>query len=491
MAGVAVVVLVVLAATFAFVYRSTGSQLRAQIDRSVRNSALQLKDAIQQRRVPTATAALTRAARYAGTQPFRDSNMLLFVLIPGSGTASNHPELFGYGRPDSRENGVSQRLENGYGLRLTQPQVGYSTKAAADSGAVRLFEVRFRIAGTTAYAGAGEPLETVEHAQEVVRHSFELAGAVGLALALLAAYLLGTRITGPIRRSAEVAARIDAGDLSPRIHLPSGSGNELQVMAEALNHMLDRLAGAFAAQREFVADASHELRTPLTVLRGQLDVLDGGDRDDGSLSPEELERVQRLMQGEIARLSRLVDDLLLLAQSDRDDFLRPVELRLDALVTELWDGLSLTAERNFELGHLEPVVVWADPDRLAQALRNLARNAVAQTQAPDGLVRVDVSRRGADVVRVTVSDDGPGIDPDLRERVFERFYRTDRARARADGGAGLGLAIVRAITEAHHGSVRVTDAPAGGAAFVLDLPLSSGRRPEPGMAATATATRSV
>ena len=95
------------------------------------------------------------------------------------------------------------------------------------------------------------------------------------------------------------------------------------MLAEALNHMLDRLAAAFDAQREFVADASHELRTPLTVLRGQLDVLAAGDREDGSLSADELERVERLMQAEIARLTRLVDDLLLLAQSDRDDFLHP------------------------------------------------------------------------------------------------------------------------------------------------------------------------
>ena len=201
-------------------------------------------------------------------------------------------------------------------------------------------------------------------------------------------------------------------------------------------------------------------------------MLTGGDRQDGSLSAEELERVQRLMEAEIARLSRLVDDLLLLVQSDRDDFLRLTPVRLDELVTELWDGLSLIAERDFKIGRLEPVTVQADPDRLAQALRNLARNAIAQTEAPDGLVAVDVTRDSAGIVRITVSDDGPGIPLELRQRVFERFYRTDDARTRAEGGAGLGLAIVRAIAEAHNGSVRVTDSPAGGAAFALDLPAS-------------------
>ncbi len=235
--------------------------------------------------------------------------------------------------------------------------------------------------------------------------------------------------------------------------------------------MLDRLESAFAAQREFVADASHELRTPLTVLRGQLDLLVGVEGEaDGSLDRAEVERVERLMQSEIARLTRLVDDLLLLAQSDRDDFLHVSVVALDELVTELWDGLSLIAERDFEIGALPALTVRADPDRLAQALRNLARNAIAHTRAPNGLVRVDVSARGNGIVRITVSDDGPGVPREARQRVFERFYRTDAARTRSEGGAGLGLAIVRAIADAHHGSVRVTEAPSGGAAFELDLP---------------------
>jgi signal transduction histidine kinase len=469
MIGVAAVLLVVLAATFAFVYRSTGSQLQAQIDRSIRASALQLKGAILQHHHSSAESVLASAQRYAASQPYKNSAVLLFALVPGVGTASNHPELFGESRPDSRETTAEQALENQEGRRLSAPRAGYSTRPGPDTGDLRLYEVGFNVAGVTAYAGAAESLMSVGHAQEVVRHSFAIAGAIGMVLALLGAYVFGTRLTAPIRRSAEIAARVDAGDLSPRIHLPAGASQELQVLAEALNHMLDRLSDAFAGQREFVADASHELRTPLTVLRGQLDVLTGGDRDDGSLSAEELERVQHLMEAEIARLTRLVDDLLLLVQSDRDDFLALSPVRLDELVTELWDGLSLIAERDFMIGQLEPVTVQADPDRLAQALRNLARNAIAQTQAPHGLVRVDVSRRGS-VVRITVSDDGPGIPPALRTRVFERFYRTDKARTRAEGGAGLGLAIVQAIAEAHHGSVMVTESPAGGAAFALDLP---------------------
>ncbi len=471
MLAVAAVVVIVLAATFAFVYRSTGAQLQAQIDRSVRASAIQMRDEIFERGGRSAAAVLAGAQRFASTQPYRDSAVLLFALIPGVGAASNHPELFGGTGADSHESGSQQGAENARDRHLLAPHTGYSTTYGADTGELRLFEVAVEVDGQTAYAGAGETLAAVSHAQEIVRHSFELAGLVGVALALLAAYLTATRVTAPIRSSAEVAARIDAGELSPRINLPAGTSHELELLADALNRMLDRLATAFAAQREFVADASHELRTPLTVLRGQLDVLSGGDQQDGSLSAAELERVRHLMEAETARLTRLVDDLLVLAQSDRTDFLHPTQVALDELVTELWDGLSLIAERNFEIGTLERVTIRADPDRLAQALRNLARNAITHTQAPRGLVRVDVARRGPGTVRITVSDDGPGIPPELRLRVFERFFRTDKARSREAGGAGLGLAIVQAITEAHHGSVRVIDSASGGATFALDLPV--------------------
>ena len=203
MIAVAVVLLVVLAATFAVVYGSTGSQLRAQIDRSIRGSALQLKAAILQRRATSARAVLARAERYATSQPYANSSVLLFVIVPGVGTASNHLELFGTAHRDSHETNPEQVQENAEGRRMEQPTVGYSTRPAPDTGSVRLFEVDFRAGGHLVYAGAGEPLETVDHAQEVVRHSFELAGALGLALALLAAYLVGSRITAPIRRSAE------------------------------------------------------------------------------------------------------------------------------------------------------------------------------------------------------------------------------------------------------------------------------------------------
>jgi signal transduction histidine kinase len=264
---------------------------------------------------------------------------------------------------------------------------------------------------------------------------------------------------------ADVAARVDAGDLRPRIHQPAGQSEEVRVLADAFNHMLDRLTDAFAGQRAFVADASHELRTPLTVIRGQLEVLAALE----SPSTEEVRRVQRLVQAEIARITRLVDDLLLLANTEHTEFLRLESIDLPSFVSELWDGVSLIAERRYELGAIPAGTLQADPDRLAQALRNLIANAIQHTAEEVGMVRMLVERASPGRIRFVVEDDGPGIAPEERERVFDRFHRTDPARDRASGGAGLGLAIVRAIVEAHGGRVSASRSPEGGARMEIEL----------------------
>jgi signal transduction histidine kinase len=280
------------------------------------------------------------------------------------------------------------------------------------------------------------------------------------------AYLIGTRASRPLRRMAAVAARVNAGDPHPRIHDPGGESTEVRVLAEAFNRMLDRLTDAFAGQREFVADASHELRTPLTVIRGQLEVLAAQNRP----SAEEVRRVERLVQAEIARVSRLVDDLLLLAKTEQTTFLRIEPIDLLAWVKELWDGMSVLAQRRFELGPVPEGTLRADPDRLAQALRNLVGNAIDHTAADRGEVRMRIERVGGHRIRFLVEDNGPGIPADQLERVFDRFHRTDSARDRASGGTGLGLAIVRAIAEAHGGSVAAARSALGGARVELELP---------------------
>jgi signal transduction histidine kinase len=452
-AWVAAVLLISAAAVFAVVYQETGSQLTDQIDLEIRSDASELAQTVASLGSTPAQVA-AGARRYVNAQGYTAASPLLFVVVPGQPTASNHPEVFGGGPGEPGETAEDQARENAEGQRLLATGDGYSDHRLADAGQVRVFVGRVTVAGVSVLYGAGESLAVVERAQHSVAATFLLAGAIVLLIALIASYLAGSRVSAPLRQMAGVATRVDAGELAPRMDSDASRTDEVQVLAEAFNRMLDRLEEAFAAQREFVADASHELRTPLTVIRGQLEVLAA----QANPPVEEIRRVERLVQAEISRIARLVDDLLLLAQAERTDFLRLDEVDLESFVGDLWDGLSHTAERRFEVGALSAGVVTADPDRLAQALRNLARNAIEHTAPGAGLVRIDVERVGHDRVRFSVTDDGPGIPEPERERVFERFHRTDASRTRTEGGTGLGLAIVKAITEAHGGRVRALGA---------------------------------
>jgi two-component system, OmpR family, sensor kinase len=466
-AWVAAVMLVSAAAVFVVVYQDTGTQIRSQIDRDITGDVVQLAQALRPAAGERASRISAVASRYLQAQPYTATSTLLFVLIPGAPTSSNHLEVFGTATPELGETADEQARENRAGKALLVPKLGFSSPRLPDVGAMRILERSVNLGPLTVVVGAGEPLNLVESAQHGVARAFVLAGVVVLALALVASYLAGARVSAPLRRMAAVAARIDAGDFGPRMELAHGRPDELRVLAESFNHMLDRLADAFASQREFVADASHELRTPLTVIRGQLEVL--AATPDPSES--EVRHVERLVQAEIGRISRLVDDLLVLTQAERTDFLRPHEIDLSTFVSELWDGLSLTAERRFEVGEVPAGTLRADPDRLAQALRNLARNAIEHTAEGNGLVRLEVDTTAARMIRFAVIDDGPGIPAQERERVFERFHRVDGGRSRKSGGAGLGLAIVRAIAEAHGGRVRADAARNGlGARIELELP---------------------
>ncbi|HEX4114844.1 MAG TPA: HAMP domain-containing sensor histidine kinase [Solirubrobacteraceae bacterium] len=463
---VAFVVLFSSAVTFVVVYRDTGSELRHQIDSEISGESSELLRALVSSADHKPRQVAEQATRYIRGQPFGPSSTLLFAIVAGAPTSSNRPELFTAEGPDHGETVLEQDHENQLATKLKVVHDGYSTLRLPDVGNLRLLERSFTLpGGTRVTVGAGEPLAAVAHAQDSVARAFLLAGALALLGALVAAYVTGTRVSRPLRRMAEVAARVDAGDLHPRIHGVSGEAVELRVLADAFNHMLDRLTEAFAGQRAFVADASHELRTPLTVISGQLEVLAA----QTAPSEPEVRRVERLVQAEIARITRLVDDLLLLAKAEQTEFLRTQSIELPEYVRELWDGMSLIAVRRFELGTVPHGVLDADPDRLAQVLRNLIANAIEHTAEVEGLVRMEVEDLGGEWIRFAVEDDGRGIDPQERERIFDRFHRTDTARDRASGGTGLGLAIVRAIAQAHGGRVTATTGRAGGARIELRL----------------------
>ena len=307
----------------------------------------------------------------------------------------------------------------------------------------------------------------IEEAQHDVEKTFLLVGALALLASLLAGYLLAARTAAPLRRFANTAAAVDAGDLSPRIVTDPGSAAELSTLADSFNHMLDRLEDAFARQRGFVSDASHELRSPLTAIRGQIEVLAREPDPDAAA----VKRVETATLAELRRVERLVEELLALARLDEG--VGPARRELD--VAAFLREAVAAAPGDAALGEVANGRIEADPDMIARVIRNLIENA-RRHAGPGGTVLVTsvaVGRR----LRIEVDDDGPGIAAAERERVFDRFHRSDEARSRAAGGSGLGLAIARAIVAAHGGGIWAEVSPLGGARISFELP---GLRPATG-----------
>ncbi|HEX3608513.1 MAG TPA: ATP-binding protein [Solirubrobacterales bacterium] len=309
--------------------------------------------------------------------------------------------------------------------------------------------------------GTRASISPIEDAQSDVAKTFLLVGGASLAAALLAGYLLAARTASPLRRFAATAARIDAGDLTPRLESSPAAPSELRALAEAFNRMLERLDRAFARQRQFVSDASHELRSPLTAIRGQLEVLARNE----SPSAEEVRRVEAIAMTEMRRVERLVDDLLALARLDEGVGPALREVRAAPFLRGFAEGAP---SRPAEVGALAEGSVRIDPDLIAQVVRNLLDNS-RRHAGPGGRVAIS-ARADGESLTVSVEDDGPGIPSEQRERVFDRFHRNEPSRDRASGGSGLGLGIARSIVELHGGRIWIDDSPLGGARVSFRLP---------------------
>lgn len=285
------------------------------------------------------------------------------------------------------------------------------------------------------------------------------ATVAGLSLLLVTAvaFWQSGRLLAPLRTLRETADEISETDLSRRI--PTTGNDDITALTHTVNGMLDRLEDAFTGQRRFLDDAGHELRTPLTVLRGHLELLDAGNPDD-------VAETAVLLLDEVDRMSRLVGDLILLAKSDRPDFVTPAPVDLAPLTEDALAKARALGERDWQLDAAGDAVLQADAQRLTQALLQLADNAVKHTR-PGDTIALGSSYDG-DAARLWVRDTGPGVPPADREKIFERFGRS--AVPDGDEGFGLGLSIVAAIVAAHDGAVTVEDADPPGALFVLTLP---------------------
>lgn len=296
----------------------------------------------------------------------------------------------------------------------------------------------------------------LQEIEAVVALVTQITGGV-LLVACIFAWVAAGRGLAPLRLLTETTRSISASDLTQRI--PERGSDEIAVLTRTFNQMLDRLQNAFATQRNFISDAGHELRTPITIIRGHLELM--GD------DPRDRAETLALVNDELDRMSRFVNDLLLLAKAEQPNFLHPDRLDLQEFTAELYAKITALGDRCWTLDAKGSGAIVADRQRLTQALVNLAQNATQHTH-PGDTIALGVSRNHTGV-RLWVRDTGTGIPPDQQERIFQRFARVGRRRSE---GAGLGLAIVRAIAEAHRGRVEVESTLGEGSIFTLVLPVN-------------------
>ncbi|WP_344294835.1 sensor histidine kinase [Agromyces neolithicus] len=324
------------------------------------------------------------------------------------------------------------------------------------------------------------PLADVERSTTELAVTIAVVALAALILAIGFGSLIVRRALSPLSRMTATALEVsqlplDRGDvaLTERV-VVDDERTEVGRLGTAFNRMLGHVASALSAReqseqkvRRFVADASHELRTPLASIRGYAELT----RMHGGRLPDDVTHAIGRIESESVRMTELVEDLLLLARLDEGRELVHTTVDLSALVADaLGDAQVAGPEHDWSVDLAdEAVEVSGDPARLHQVIANLLANARLHTPAGTS-VRVQLARAG-DRAILTVADDGPGIDPQVRDTLFERFERGDASRSRRAGSTGLGLAIVRAVVEAHHGSVGVESEP-GSTVFTVELPVS-------------------
>ena len=294
-------------------------------------------------------------------------------------------------------------------------------------------------------------------------------GAAGVGLAtLLVGSLLAWRVAEgvlrPVRLVTETAEAISTSELTRRIDVRGH--DEISRLAATFNEMLDRLEEAFRVQRQFVDDAGHELRTPITIIRGHLEVADA--------DPTERLKTTALVMDELDRMSRIVNDLLLLAKAKQPDFLDLDTGDLRMLTEDLHAKATALGPREWRLEDVGRGLIVADRQRLTQTIMQLAQNATEHTTPRAEIALGSAVANGW--ATLWVRDTGTGIPPEDEDRIFQRFARTGGGR-RGAAGAGLGLAIVRAIAEAHHGSVELQSRPGVGATFAVVIPVDQPPQP--------------
>ncbi|MFI5906844.1 sensor histidine kinase [Dactylosporangium sp. NPDC051541] len=424
------------------------------------------------------TVDINRLVQQTTASSIVQSNYFYFWLAKGD---DGGLELRTVGLPDG---GARPPLPTTADELLDHVGEPYTVRASGTKERWRIFIVN----RSNTILGAAENLSMIDNAvDELVAAELFIGAGVLVVIAAVGVTIVRTSLQ-PLREIERTAAAIAAGDLTKRVP-ESPPETEMGHLAGALNVMLGQIEGAFRMReasedrmRQFIADASHELRTPLTTIRGFAELY----RQGAARAPEETAALLRRIEDEAARMGLLVEDLLLLARLDQERPLSLDDMDLRVIAGDAVAAASAVApdrQIGLELEQDEPIEVHGDEARLRQVVGNLMTNALTHTPAGTP-VELRLRRDSTDAL-IEIIDHGAGLTDEQAARVFERFYRVDKARTRkqaggAHSGSGLGLAIVAALVAVHSGTVSVFVTPGGGATFQVRLPLTAASQAAPG-----------
>ena len=446
----------VLAVFAGVLYGEMARELREQVDQSLESAAAAAVRSLEQTRISPFSQFDDLAAQFPELAVV---DKFFQIFSPSGAITIQSPHITRRDIPLSRV-ALEQALQG--------RSVYQSVKFTGESP-LRLITVPIRAGGTLVnVVQVGTSLQPVEEALRRLLLVLAVMMPVALAVSLAAGWFLAGRALKPVEGITQAARRIAEGDLSQRLATPAAA-DEIGTLVSTFNDMIAKLDASFQQVRRFSADASHELRTPLTVMKGETELALRRPR-----AAEDYQLVLESNLEEIDRLTRIVDELLFLSRADLGEVkMASLPVRLDELIRDVHKQASVLGQEHgaqVSLGSLTSATVLGDELRLRELLLNLMDNAVKYSK-PGGRVEVSLARDGG-WARLSVSDQGIGIPPDARARIFDRFYRTNEARVHAKQGTGLGLSICKWIAESHKGRIEVQSQPNQGSRFTVILPLT-------------------
>lgn len=395
---------------------------------------------------------------------------------PNEQMSLDDPELIAEARADST---ISVRIANPDGA-LANSEDNFQWKAISfksslnsvkkiESGELHLVVENRQILSegkTKAYLQVAGNMEKEYMFLKVLFVLMAGADAIGIAISLLAGYLISKRMLFPIDRITKAAQSISINHLDRRIEV-NQTDDELSRLAETFNEMIGRLKQSFDKQNQFVSDASHELRTPISVIQGYIGLIDRWGKEDKSVLQESIDAIKN----ETAGMTELIEKLLFLARGDSgSQKLQKTEFGLKELIDEVGkESQLISKQHNIQYGTVEEVLIFADRKMLKQMLRALIDNSIKFT--PPGGTIVVQTFKNEESVNITVKDTGIGIPEEELSRIFNRFYRVDKARAKETGGSGLGLSIVKWIVDAHNGRIQAESIIGEGTSITAGFPI--------------------